>query len=71
MTKYINIDMIDKEYFEGNYFCDLNGVNYDLQNGKIETVAFCDSIHRAELICSCLNLFESLQDNIPLKKDNE
>ena len=71
MTKYINIDMIDKEYFDGNYFADDNSVNYDLQNGKIETIAFCDDKERAKLICSCLNLFESLQDNIPLKKSKE
>ena len=71
MTKYINIDMIDKEWFDGNYFADNNSVNYDLQNGKIKTVAFCDDKETAKLIGSCLNLFESLQDNIPLKKNNE
>ena len=48
MTKYINIDMIDKEYFDGNYFADYNSIRYDLQNGKIETVAFCDDKERAK-----------------------
>ena len=68
MTKYINIDMIDKDDFEGNYFSDDNSVNYDNQNGKIDTIAFCDDKKRAKLICNSLNLFESLQDNIEIKE---
>ena len=64
----VNIDMFDKDIFEGYYFADNNSINYDLQNGKIETVAFCDDEERAKLICSALNLFEALQDNIEVKK---
>ena len=64
----INIDMFDKDIFEGYYFADNNSINYDLQNGKIETVAFCDDEERAKLICSALNLFEALQDNIEIKE---
>ena len=64
----VNIDMFDKDIFEGYYFADNNSVNYDLQNGKIETVAFCDDKERAKLICSALNLFEALQDNIEVKQ---
>ena len=71
MEKYINIDMINKDYFEGNYFSDDNSVNYDNQNGKIDTIAFCDNKERAKLVCSCLNLFESLQDNIEIKESEE
>ena len=66
----VNIDMFDKDIFEGYYFADNNSINYDLQNGKIETVAFCDDEERAKLICSALNLFEALQDNIEVKKHN-
>ena len=64
----VNIDMFDKDIFEGYYFADNNSINYDLQNGKIETVAFCDDEERAKLICSALNLFEALQDNIEIKE---
>ena len=64
----VNVDMFDKDIFEGYYFADNNSINYDLQNGKIETVAFCDDEERAKLICSALNLFEALQDNIEVKK---
>ena len=64
----INKDMFDKDIFEGYYFADNNSINYDLQNGKIETVAFCDDEERAKLICSALNLFEALQDNIEIKE---
>ena len=37
----VNIDMFHKDVFDGYYFADNNSVNYDLQNGKIETIAFC------------------------------
>ena len=70
-TFNINIDMFDKDTFDGYYFADNNSVNYDLQNGKIETVAFCDDKERAKLICSALNLFEALQDNIEVKQESE
>ena len=64
----INIDMFDKDVFDGYYFADHNSINYDLQNGKTETVAFCDDKERAKLICSALNLFEALQDNIEVNQ---
>ena len=70
-TFNINIDMFNKDTFDGYYFADNNSVNYDLQNGKIETVAFCDDKERAKLICSALNLFEALQDNIEVKQESE
>jgi len=63
----VNIDMFHKNVFDGNYFADNNSVNYDLQNGKIETVAFCDDKRSAKLICSALNLFDALQENIEVK----
>ena len=63
----INIDMFKKHHFEGEYFADENSVKYDNQNGKIDTILFCDDKERAKLIASCLNLFETLQDNIELK----
>ena len=64
----INIDMFDKDVFNGYYFADHNSINYDLQNGRTETVAFCDDKERAKLICSALNLFEALQDNIEVNQ---
>ena len=64
----INIDMFDKDVFDGYYFADHNSINYDLQNGRTETVAFCDDKERAKLICSALNLFEALQDNIEVNQ---
>jgi len=66
-TFYVNIDMFDKDTFDGYYFADENSVNYDFQNGKTTTIAFCDDKERAKLICSSLNLFEALQDNIKVK----
>ena len=64
----INIAMFDEDVFDGYYFADHNSINYDLQNGKTETVAFCDDKERAKLICSALNLFEALQDNIEVNQ---
>ena len=64
----VNIDMFDKDLFDGYSFADHNSINYDLQNGRTETVAFCDDKERAKLICSALNLFEALQDNIEVKQ---
>jgi len=60
--------MFDKDVFDGYYFADHNSINYDLQNGRTETVAFCDDKERAKLICSALNLFEALQDNIEVNQ---
>ena len=68
-TFNVNIDMFHKNVFNGYYFADNNSVNYDLQNGKIEKIAFCDDKERAKLICSALNLFEALQDNIEVKEE--
>ena len=70
----VNIDMFHKDVFDGYYFAENNAegftsVNYDLQNGKTETIAFCDDKEHAKLICSALNLFEALQDNIEVKEE--
>ena len=68
-TFNINIDMFDKDTFDGYYFADNNSVNYDLQNGKIETVAFCDEKEFAEHCVEALNiLFNLNNDGIETKE---
>ena len=37
------------EYCEGNYFSEDVAVKYDLQNGKINTIAFCICKKTAEI----------------------
>ena len=65
----ITLKMIPKEdYTEGNYFSENNAVKYDLQNGKIETISFCDNKENAEWISRALNLFTALEDGIELNK---
>ena len=65
----ITNDMIHNENFEGNYFSDDVAVKYDLQNGKINTVAFCICSKTAEDMAKSLNLLDHLeQDGIELKQ---
>ena len=65
----ITNDMIHDEDFEGNYFSDDVAVKYDLQNGKINTVAFCICPKTAEDMAKGLNLLDHLeQDGIELKQ---
>ena len=65
----ITNDMINNGDFEGNYFSDDVAVKYDLQNGKINTVAFCICPKTAEDMAKSLNLLDNLEtDGIELKK---
>ena len=68
----ITNDMIHDEDFEGNYFSDDVAVKYDLQNGKINTVAFCICPKTAEDMAKSLNngkkLTRSQEKLLGLKK---
>ena len=65
----ITNDMIHDEDFEGSYFSDDVAVKCDLQNGKINTVAFCICPKTAEDMAKGLNLLDHLeQDGIELKQ---
>ena len=67
--RYITRDIIHDEDFEGSYFSDDVAVKYDLQNGKINTVAFCICPKTAEDMAKSLNLLDHLeQDGIELKQ---
>ena len=59
----ITNDMIHDEDFEGNYFSDDVAVKYDLQNGKINTVAFCICPKTAEDMAKSLNLLDHLEQD--------
>ena len=41
------------------YFAEDNAVNFDLQNGKIETLAFARDKNMAEEIARALNLLDN------------
>ena len=67
--RYITRDMLTEESYEGNNFAEGNAVKYDLQNGKINTVAFCICPKTAEDMAKSLNLLDHLeQDGIELKQ---
>jgi len=71
-TQYIiTKDDIKKEYFEGNYFSDGTSIKYDYQNGKIETVAFCDKKEFAEHCAEALNILYNLNNDGIETKENE
>ena len=60
----ITNDMIHNEDFEGSYFSDDVAVKYDLQNGKINTVAFCICKGTARDMAKGLNLYDNIIEEL-------
>jgi hypothetical protein len=52
------------EYCEGNYFSEDVAVKYDLQNGKINTIAFCICKKTAEDMAKSLNLYDNIEEEL-------
>jgi hypothetical protein len=52
------------EYCEGNYFSEDVVVKYDLQNGKINTIAFCICKKTAEDMAKSLNLYDNIVEEL-------
>ena len=52
------------EYCEGNYFSEDVAVKYDLQNGKINTIAFCICKKTAEDMAKSLNLYDNIVEEL-------
>ena len=52
------------EYCEGNYFSEDVAVKYDLQNGKINTIAFCICKKTAEDMAKSLNLYDNIIEEL-------
>ncbi|MDA9103160.1 hypothetical protein N9J64_00165 [bacterium] len=52
------------EYCEGNYFYEDVAVKYDLQNGKINTIAFCICKKTAEDMAKSLNLYDNIEEEL-------
>jgi hypothetical protein len=51
-----------EEFCEGNYFSDDVAIKYDLQNGKINTVAFCICKKTAQDMAKALNLLDYIKE---------
>ena len=51
-----------KEKMNDNYFAEDNSVKFDLQNGKIETLAFARDKNMAEEIARGLNLLANKEE---------
>jgi len=51
-----------KEQMNDNYFAEDNAVKFDLQNGKIETLAFARDKDMAEEIARGLNLLANKEE---------
>ena len=63
MTNKIEITKENlEESCEGNYFSDDVAVKYDLQNGKINTVAFCICKKTAQDMAKALNLLDYIKE---------
>ncbi len=52
------------EYCEGIYFADDTAVKVDLQNGKINTVAFCICKETAKGMAKGLNLYDNIEEEL-------
>ena len=63
LNQTIIIENLD-EYCEGNYFADDVAVKYDLQNGKINTIAFCIDKQTAEDMAKSLNLYDNIEEEL-------
>ena len=68
--QYITRDMLTKNSYEGNNFAEGNVVKYDLQNGKINVVAYCICKETAKDMARGLNLLDNLlEDGIEIKEE--
>jgi hypothetical protein len=63
LKQTIIIENLD-EYCEGNYFSDDVAVKFDLQNGKINTVAFCIDKQTAIDMAKGLNLYDNIEEEL-------
>jgi len=52
------------ELCEGNYWSDDVAVKYDLQNGQMNTVAFCICKKTAQDMAKALNLLDCISEEI-------
>jgi len=59
----ISKDNID-EMTDGNYFFEDTAVKYDLQNGTINTVAFCICKGTARDMAKGLNLYDNIMEEL-------
>tara|TARA_B110000444_G_C18321939_1_gene358798 strand:- start:112 stop:312 length:201 start_codon:yes stop_codon:yes gene_type:complete len=61
----MNIDKkVITELSDGNYFSDETAVKYDLQNGKINVVAYCICKKTAEDMAKGLNLYDNVVEEL-------
>ena len=63
LNQTIIIENLD-EYCEGIYFADDTAVKVDLQNGKINTVAFCICKETAKGMAKGLNLYDNIEEEL-------
>ena len=63
MSIEITKENID-ELTDGNYFSEDVAVKYDLQNGKINTIAFCICKKTAEDMAKSLNLYDNIEEEL-------